>query len=173
MTSESDFLSRWSRRKIVARAAEREGRETPAPLPTASNLAPPVPGQPSLESLQGLASDYQSFLGPEVDQSVKRAALKKLFADPHFNAMDGLDVYVEDFSNAEPIAEAAVQALNGFRFIRTAAAADAQSSLAQDEPGAPEPVPESPSSDPADAQSGATLPPDAADEPAAKDPEAL
>ena len=40
---------------------------------------------------------------PEVDESLKRAALKKLFADPHFNVMDGLDVYIDDYSKPDPI----------------------------------------------------------------------
>jgi hypothetical protein len=50
-------------------------------------------------------SDYTRFLAPQVDESVKRAALKKLFADPHFNVMDGLDTYVEDYGRADPIPE--------------------------------------------------------------------
>ena len=34
---------------------------------------------------------------------LKRAALKKLFHTPHFNTMDGLDVYIEDFNLYEPL----------------------------------------------------------------------
>jgi hypothetical protein len=29
--------------------------------------------------------------------------MKKLFSDPHFNVMDGLDIYIDDYSIAEPI----------------------------------------------------------------------
>lgn len=32
------------------------------------------------------------------EESVKRAALKKLFSDPRFNVMDGLDVDIDDYS---------------------------------------------------------------------------
>jgi hypothetical protein len=36
---------------------------------------------------------------------VKRAALKKLFADPRFNVMDGLDTYIDDYTKADPISD--------------------------------------------------------------------
>ena len=36
-------------------------------------------------------------------EDVRRAALKKLFSDPRFNVMDGLDVYIDDYSKTEPI----------------------------------------------------------------------
>jgi len=31
--------------------------------------------------------------------------LKKLFTDPHFNIMDGLDTYIDDYSKPDPIPE--------------------------------------------------------------------
>ena len=37
---------------------------------------------------------------------VKNAAMKKLFADPHFNVMDGLDTYIDDYGRADPIPKA-------------------------------------------------------------------
>mgnify|MGYP001577037586 FL=1 len=43
------------------------------------------------------------FVAQGVDESVKRAALKTLFADPHFNVMDGLDTYIDDYSKPDPI----------------------------------------------------------------------
>lgn len=39
----------------------------------------------------------------KVDEGIKRAALKKLFSDPRFNVMDGLDVYIDDYSKEDPI----------------------------------------------------------------------
>jgi hypothetical protein len=50
-------------------------------------------------------ADFTPFLQPTVDESVKRAALKKLFTDPHFNVMDGLDTYIDDYSKPDPIPE--------------------------------------------------------------------
>jgi hypothetical protein len=58
---------------------------------------------PPIESLDGLRSDYQAFFQQPVDDELRRAALKKLFADPHFNQMDMLDVYVDDYTQFEPL----------------------------------------------------------------------
>ena len=41
----------------------------------------------------------------KVEEGVKRAALKKLFSDPRFNVMDGLDTYIDDYTKAEPVTE--------------------------------------------------------------------
>ncbi|MEO8347244.1 MAG: DUF3306 domain-containing protein, partial [Betaproteobacteria bacterium] len=38
-----------------------------------------------------------------IDEATKRAALKKLFSDPSFNVMDGLDIYVGDYTQADPM----------------------------------------------------------------------
>jgi hypothetical protein len=38
-----------------------------------------------------------------VAPEVKNAAMKKLFADPHFNVMDGLDIYIDDYSQPNPL----------------------------------------------------------------------
>jgi hypothetical protein len=56
-------------------------------------------------------SDYRAFFHPKVDEDVRRAALKKLFSDPRFNVMDGLDVYIDDYSKTEPIPPAMLAGL--------------------------------------------------------------
>jgi hypothetical protein len=48
-------------------------------------------------------SDFKPFLRGDVAADIKNAALKKLFADPHFNRMDGLDVYIDDYSVPSPL----------------------------------------------------------------------
>lgn len=48
-------------------------------------------------------SDYSRFVGRGVDPGVKNAALHKLFADPHFNVMDGLDIYIDDYNRPDPL----------------------------------------------------------------------
>lgn len=107
------FLSRWSRRKLESPKEEAAPppaapatapRETAAPAAAKSEL-PPV------DSLQGLASEYKEFLRPGVDEKLRTAALKKLFRDPHFNVMDGLDVYIDDYSKPDPIPEAMLRTL--------------------------------------------------------------
>jgi hypothetical protein len=40
---------------------------------------------------------------PNVDPAVQQAAMKKLFSDPHFNIMDRLDIYIDDYSIPDPI----------------------------------------------------------------------
>ena len=89
------FLSRWSRRKEEAREAPPPAQQEPDPKAAAPELPP-------IESLTP-DSDYRAFFHPKVNDDVRRAALKKLFGDPHFNVMDGLDVYIDDYSKSEPI----------------------------------------------------------------------
>lgn len=111
--SETSFLSRWSRRK----AAVREGVAVPAepPQPTVPAEAPPAAVEaasqapqeppPTLADVAALrpGDEIARFVARGVDESVKRAALKTLFADPHFNVMDGLDIYIDDYSKPDPI----------------------------------------------------------------------
>jgi len=110
---EEPFLSRWSRRKL-------EGEKPAVGAKPVAVTAAPATGSPPLElpaldSLQGVASEYKEFLRPEVDESLRRAALKRLFSDPRFNAMDGLDVYIDDYSKPDPIPEAMMRTLEHAR----------------------------------------------------------
>ncbi len=57
---------------------------------------------PPVESLS-LSSDFTAFLKDEVSEALRRKALHKLFSDPHFNQMDGLDIYIDDYSQPDPI----------------------------------------------------------------------
>jgi len=67
---------------------------------------------------------------PDVDPTVQQAALKKMFTDPHFNVMDGLDIYIDDYSKPDPLPpgmlERMVQSdmLNLFRKSEEVAAQD-------------------------------------------------
>jgi hypothetical protein len=107
---DDSFLSRWSRRKHeVARA--KSAPEAPPPVaetaPAPAVVAPPpAPAEPlpPVESLT-IESDFTRFLAPKVDETVKRAALRKLFSDPHFNVMDGLDTYIGDYTQPDPMPE--------------------------------------------------------------------
>ena len=73
---------------------------------------------PDPETLKGLESEYRPFLRPGVDESLRRTALKRLFADPHFNVMDGLDVYIDDYSKPDPIPSAVLRTLNLARGLK-------------------------------------------------------
>ena len=117
-------LSRWSRRKLESARVTSETDE-PAEQVLANpegatggavDTGPPeiegeVSGElPSLDEL-GPHSDFQGFMNPKVDDGLRRAALKKLFSDPHFNVTDGLDVYAEDYTKLETMTPAMVAGL--------------------------------------------------------------
>ena len=101
-----EFLSRWSRRKQQAR--EQPVEQTPVAVTPANQETLPV--LPPLEGLN-MDSDFRGFLNPKVDESLRRAALNKLFHEPHFNVMDGLDTYIDDYSISDPIPEAMLKTM--------------------------------------------------------------
>ena len=68
---------------------------------------------------------------PKVGEDVRRAALKKLFSDPHFNVMDGLDVYIDDYSKTEPIPAAMLAGLRQAQNIFQWAKEDAEARAGQ------------------------------------------
>lgn len=116
MTDDEPFLARWSRKKLETARTDPPVAVTPAPaapmpVATAQEAAPTAPELPAVDSLDGLRSTYETFMRKEVDEGTRRAALKKLFADPHFNTMDGLDVYIDDYSIPDPIPAAMLRGL--------------------------------------------------------------
>lgn len=97
--SGEEFLSRWSRLKQQTRNPPEV--ETRPATPANDQEAPP-PELPPLDELTH-DSDLRGFFQPKVDEDLRRSALKKLFSDPHFNVMDGLDVYIDDYSKPNPL----------------------------------------------------------------------
>ncbi|HNH65027.1 MAG TPA: DUF3306 domain-containing protein [Thauera aminoaromatica] len=86
------------------------------PAPLRSHAADPLPLAPATPDAAGgaeaqlppveslsLSSDFTAFLKEEVSEALRRKALQKLFSDPHFNRMDGLDIYIDDYSQPDPI----------------------------------------------------------------------
>lgn len=124
MAQDGGFLSRWSQRKVQARQGEAQP-EAPAPQATPAPVAVPAaavapadapappapdghtaaPPLPTLDDVTRLTheSDFSRFVAPEVSGEVRNAALKKLFSDPHFNVMDGLDTYIDDYNKPDPL----------------------------------------------------------------------
>jgi len=93
MPRKESFLSRWARLK----------KETESLVKT--EPAKPLTDEPKLPPVEKLnmESDYTAFFRPKVEEKLRREALRKLFKDPHFNVMDGLDVYIDDYGKPDPI----------------------------------------------------------------------
>lgn len=126
------FLARWSRRKqeVAAGRPVQESELPPAPEVQASPVAIPAaeqqplpaaaePEPPTLADAQALtpASDFKPFMGRGVAPEVRNTAMKKLFADPHFNAMDGLDIYIDDYSKPDPLPEGMLRQMASAHFM--------------------------------------------------------
>jgi hypothetical protein len=114
------FLGRWSRRKaglepegLDNAAPDLKPKVTPSSVPqdkktiesasTPAEEETPPPTLEEAESIDRFAPDFSAFMKPNVDPAVQQAAMKKLFSDPHFNIMDRLDIYIDDYSIPDPI----------------------------------------------------------------------
>lgn len=105
MSEGSRFLSRWSRLKKAA--------ETASTAPQSNSPAgAEIPDAESLLANLTPESDFGVFMREEISEAVRRQAMKTLFADPHFNIMDGLDIYIEDYNLSEPIPPEMMATLN-------------------------------------------------------------
>jgi len=83
----TSFLRRWSRRKL-------EGALRSGPATDVKQVALPLPAPETLD----FDADFSVFMQEGVDGEARRNALRKLFMTDHYRVMDGLDVYVEDYS---------------------------------------------------------------------------
>jgi hypothetical protein len=103
----------------------KAGTETP---PDGLPLQPPE-GQsrpqekappPTLADVAELTkeSDFSRFVGSDVSPDVRNAAMKKLFSDPHFNVMDGLDIYIDDYSIPSPMSKEFARTLVSAKFMK-------------------------------------------------------
>jgi len=115
------FLSRWSQRKagkVTPEPATQSNSSSLKTVPdvvdgtkldvnqqnTALDQTAALP-QLTLDDVAKLnhQDDFSVFMQSGVDPDVKRAAMKKLFSDPRYNIMDGLDIYIDDYSKPDPI----------------------------------------------------------------------
>ena len=136
------FLGRWARRKTEV--LQGKPLEEPAavvkPAPVTAVAASPVAGQGalvvappsgasaaeqpvkvlSLDDVKLLTqdSDFTPFMARDVGPDVRNAAMKKLFADPHYNVMDGLDIYIDDYSKSDPIPESMLRQMVGAKLLK-------------------------------------------------------
>lgn len=113
MSNPARFLSRWARLKQQAAV---ETPAVPAVLSDADAALPlPAADAPSVAGISG--ADLTALLREELSEAVRKQTLKAIFADPHFNVMDGLDTYIDDYSISEPIPPEMLASLNQARFL--------------------------------------------------------
>ena len=134
------FLGRWSQRK----QAVRKGKPVIEPVQVQSMPLNPAlvsyPAQaevhadnalqnqvqapekippPTMQDVSNLSSesDFKPFVARDVAPEVRNAAMKKLFADPHYNVMDGLDIYIDDYSKPDPLPKAMLRQMASAKFL--------------------------------------------------------
>ena len=126
--TQSNFLNRWARKKAgtivepvkdeplqtapnrVDKTAQSDSQSdtsqaSPQETPDGFTAPPEVPPltMEDVEKIDIKAADFSAFMRADVDPAVQQAAMKKMFRDPHFNVMDGLDIYIDDYSKPDPI----------------------------------------------------------------------
>ena len=132
--NEGGFFSRWSQRKQAVKLglAEEEKAQPKNLEPVSSKAAPLVTTQqdaadnkpepvklPTLADVEQLTpqSDFSSFMSQDVTPEVRNAAMKKLFTDPHYNVMDGLDIYIGDYNTPDPMPAGMLAKMVGAQFL--------------------------------------------------------
>ena len=132
--NEGGFFSRWSQRKQAVKLglAEEEKPQPKNPEPVQSKAAPLATSQqdaadnkaepvklPTLADVEQLTpqSDFSSFMSQGVSPEVRNAAMKKLFTDPHYNVMDGLDIYIGDYNTPDPMPAGMLAKMVGAQFL--------------------------------------------------------
>jgi hypothetical protein len=135
------FLGRWSQRKQAATEGKPLTEPVPVVPPQKPVLAPVAassdqtrdvaqtateperPAEPpplSLDDVNALTSDssYAPFVNRAVAPDVRNAAMKKLFTDPHYNVMDGLDIYIDDYSKPDPLPASMIRKMASAHFLK-------------------------------------------------------
>lgn len=130
------FLGRWAHRKADVRegkplaepvvAVPEPMAQAPVavvadtPVSDAPGEATPEPALPTLDDALALtpSSDFKPFMAQGVTPEVKNAAMKQLFTDPHYNVMDGLDTYIDDYSKPDPIPESMLRNMVSAQFLK-------------------------------------------------------
>ena len=72
---------------------------------------------PAIDSLTK-ESDFSPFMQPDVEPAMRNQAMKKLFTDPHYNIMDGLDIYIDDYGKSDPIPPEMLRMMHQSKFLR-------------------------------------------------------
>jgi hypothetical protein len=157
------FFSRWSQRKQAVKqgvplAEEKNGALATSPSSAmgakqastgAKDQTAQTPEPVKALTLEDVAkltpeSDFTAYMTQGVSPEVRNAAMKKILADPHYNIMDGLDIYIGDYNTPDPMPEGMLAKMVGAQFLGLVKAPEdvAQSAPSevqhQEAPAAPE-----------------------------------
>ena len=130
------FFSRWSQRKQAVKqgvplAEEKNGALATSPSSAmgakqastgAKDQTAQTPEPVKALTLEDVAkltpeSDFTAYMTQGVSPEVRNAAMKKLLADPHYNIMDGLDIYIGDYNTPDPMPEGMLAKMVGAQFL--------------------------------------------------------
>ena len=129
----TSFFSRWSQRKLdeienkdvevsnfieasepeinqVQTVQTQEESGTPADLISAE-VADVLPAETTSEITDLEDMPVAKLLLSEASESIKKAALRKMFLSEEFNVRDGLDDYDDDYSNLKSLSEGVAETL--------------------------------------------------------------
>ena len=140
--SQSNFLNRWARKKAgtivepvkdeplqtvpnrVDKTAQSDSQSdtsqaSPQETPDGFTAPPEVPPltMEDVEKIDIKAADFSAFMRADVDPAVQQAAMKKMFRDPHFNVMDGLDIYIGDYNTPDPLPPGMLEKMVGAELL--------------------------------------------------------
>lgn len=114
----SSFLNRWSQRKLEQATGQQDEEQlTNDPELILEESRPQAlqveDSAPAVDTESDSSSKVEnteemsiaSLLVSEASESVKKAALRKLFLSEEFNVRDGLDDYDDDYSNLKSLSE--------------------------------------------------------------------
>ena len=103
---EEGFFARWSKRKKHTESRDLDPEEEQVQQDAESQKVEEPEKRdedmPPLETIDG-SSDVSEFFSPGVSETLRKAALRKLFHSPAFNIVDGLDDYDDDFTTFQTL----------------------------------------------------------------------
>ena len=151
----TSFFSRWSKRKLeetttesteakvvdsvestepeTAQAHEELSTEAQA-LVTEASATETESQEASSEATDPEEMSVAQLLVSEASESVKKAALRKMFLSEEFNVRDGLDDYDDDYSNLKSLSEDVAETLRDWVKEKT------EEELAEENPQEPESI---------------------------------
>lgn len=145
MAEADHFFSRWSRRKAaVAKgvvlpepapqaqpqpqppavpAAVDDAAKAPVDVPLDAPVVVPASEERTPLTMDDVAaltteSDFKPFVARDVAPEVRNAAMKTLFSDPHYNVMDRMDIYIDDYSQPDPLPPSMLRQMASAQFLK-------------------------------------------------------